>query len=436
MKTGILGGGLTGLTLAYLLGQRGVECEVLEKEKECGGLMRTLQQNGFTFDYGGSHILFSKNQEALDFLVWLLGDNKVRSHRNTKVFYRGSYVKYPFENGLSDLPKQENFECLYSFIQNLLDKQQGKVAQPKNLKEWFYYTFGKGIAEKYLVPYNQKIWKHPLDDMTTEWVERIPNPPVEDIVKSSLGIETEGYTHQSNFYYPLNGGIQAVIKSLEEKVGGKVVAGFGVKRLRREGDGWVVSDGRQERVYDQVVSTMPIQDLIAAMDVPKKVRDAVDDLEYNSLVSVMLGLDVEKINDLSWLYVPEEASLSHRVSFPSNYSPQVAPQGKSSVLAEVTCKQDSETWRMSDAEITKRVIEDLHRLKIIDKSKVCFAAAKRLKYAYVITDMGYEENLKLVKAYVAEAGVDLLGRFSEYKYLNMDACVASVLGYVRGRFTK
>ena len=130
LRTGIFGGGLTGLTLGYLLSQRGVDVEVLEKEKEFGGLMRTLRQDGFTFDWGGSHIIFSKNKEALNFLLDLLGENKLGQKRNTKVLYKGSYVKYPFENGLSDLPKQDNFECLYGFVENLIAKEKGAVPPP------------------------------------------------------------------------------------------------------------------------------------------------------------------------------------------------------------------------------------------------------------------------------------------------------------------
>ncbi len=431
LKTAVLGGGLTGLTLAYLLGEQGVDVEVLEKETECGGLMRSLRRDGFTFDYGGSHILFSKNELALDFLVGLLGENKVQRSRNTKVLYKDCYVKYPFENGLADLPKQDNFECLYSFIENLLAKEQGKIPKPTNLYQWFYYTFGSGIADKYLVPYNEKIWKHPLDDLTLAWVERVPNPPVADIVKSSLGIQTEGYTHQSNFYYPVEGGIEAVIKELEKKIKGKITLNYEVKSLHKEGAVWVVSDGKKQRIFDKVISSLPIQDLVAAMDAPKKVREAVDNLQYNSLIAVMLGLDNEKINDFSWLYLPDKAYLSHRVSFPSNYSLKVAPKGKSSVLAEVTCKQDSEIWKMNDNEIAKRVISDLHDQRIIDRDKICFCAVKRSKYAYVLNDSGYEDNLAIAKKFVRDAGVDLLGRFSEYAYLNMDACVEHALAYVK-----
>ena len=77
MTTGIIGGGLTGLSLASLLQE---DQEILEKSPEAGGLCRSIQEEGFTFDYGGSHIIFSKDEEVLRFILDLLGDNifKVR----------------------------------------------------------------------------------------------------------------------------------------------------------------------------------------------------------------------------------------------------------------------------------------------------------------------------------------------------------------------
>jgi len=217
MKIGILGGGLTGLTLAYLLKDKGYCVEVLEKEEYCGGLMRSIQEEGFTFDIGGSHVIFSKDKNILNFMLSLLNGNYVRRRRNAKILYKGRFVKYPFENGLADLPKEDNFECIYHFIKNLIKREKGELTSPTNLKEWCYYNFGKGIAEKYLIPYNEKIWKYPLEKISLEWVERISNPSIEDIIKSALGIPTEGYTHQLYFYYPKYGGIQSLIKSIESK---------------------------------------------------------------------------------------------------------------------------------------------------------------------------------------------------------------------------
>ena len=430
MKTAILGGGLTGLTLGYFLNQEGIDFEIIEKEKECGGLMRTLQEDGFTFDYGGSHIFFSKDKEVLDFMLNLLGDNKIKNRRSTKILYKGHYVKYPFENGLADLPKEDNFECLFHFVQNLIGKEKGELNKPKNLKEWFYYTFGKGIAEKYLIPYNEKIWKYPTEKTSLGWVERIPNPPVEDIIKSSLGIETEGYTHQLYFYYPKVGGIQALIKSLEEKINENIVTNFEVKKIKKEDGRWVILNGREEKVYGKIISTTPIHDLIKALNATEDVKNAVNNLKYNSLITIMIGINKPKINDFTWLYIPDKGILTHRVSFPSNYSPYVAPEEKSSVLAEITCNIGDEIWKMKDKDLIEKTLDELHRLRIINKEDACLAKVKRMKYAYVISNLDYYENIKIVKDYMRKMGIELVGRFSEFKYLNMDGCIRGAMEYL------
>lgn len=432
MRIAILGGGLTGIAAGYLLNCKGVDFEVLEKEEMCGGLMRTLQEKGFTFDYGGSHIIFSKNRDNLNFMLTLLGDNKTRNLRNTKVLYKSHYVKYPFENGLANLPREENFECLYGFVQNLIKKEKGEQRKPYNLKEWFYYTFGKGIAEKYLLPYNEKIWKYPAKNMGLDWVDRIPDPPAEDIIKSALGIETEGYTHQHCFYYPKTGGIEAVIKSMKLKIEKKVSNNFEVKRLKKVGERWkIISEGEEEKSFDKVISTIPIQKLVEIADAPTEVRTASCKLKVNSLITVMLGIEKNRINDLSWLYIPDNRILPHRVSFPSNYSPFVAPPGKSAVLAEITCQIGDRVWRMEEEKLAHRTIEDLHNLKIINKAEVCFSKVKKSEYAYVINNLNYNRTLGIVKKYFTSIGIDLLGRFSEFKYLNMDACIESAMNYVK-----
>lgn len=431
-NTAILGAGLSGLTIGYLLNKNGDSFEILEKEKECGGLMRTFQETGFVFDSSGSHIIFSKNEKVLDFILTMLGDNKVKDRRNTKVLFKKYYVKYPFENGLSDLPKEENYECLNSFVQNLLFKaKEGSLKKPCNLNEWFYYTFGKGIAEKYLIPYNEKIWKYPVKNMNVDWVERIPDPPVEDIIKSSLGIETEGYTHQLYFYYPKIGGIEAIIKSLQVGMEKFITKNYMVKKLKREGNQWLVSDGKIEKIFDKVVSTISIQNLVKAINAPEEVKNAAKRLKYNSLITVMIGLNKNRINDFSWLYIPDPTVLTHRVSFPSNYSPCVTPPKMSSVLAEITCNFNDEIWNAKDEEIVDRTVNDLSGLRVIEKKAVCFTKVCRTEFAYVISDLDYNANLKIVQDYFKEIGIKLVGRFAEFKYLNMDGCIESAMCYVK-----
>jgi len=141
----------------------------------------------------------------------------------------------------------------------------------------------------------------------------------------------------------------------------------------------------------------------------------------------MLGLDIPKSNTFSWLYIPDEDIKTHRVSFPSNYSEYVAPNGKSTVLAEITCSNDEEIWKQKEADIADEVIGDLHRLKIINKNTVCYSKVKRSKYAYVIYDLDYTKKMQVINRYFRERGIELCGRFSEFKYLNMDACIRSAM---------
>ena len=141
----------------------------------------------------------------------------------------------------------------------------------------------------------------------------------------------------------------------------------------------------------------------------------------------MIGVDQSKLNDISWLYIPQKDIKMNRISFPSNYSEFVAPSGKSSILAEITCNEGDSTWNLSDAEMANQVIEDLGKLKIINTDKVCYSKVMRSKYAYVVYDINYLFNNKIISRYFAEAGIELCGRFSEFKYLNMDACIRSAI---------
>lgn len=233
MKVGILGGGLTGLSLGYFLKEKGIDFEILEKDSECGGLCKSIQESGFTFDCYGGHVIFSRDEEILNFIFSLLSNNINKCKRNTKILYNGKYVKYPFENGLSELSKKERFECLYYFIDALIKREKGEFKEPINFKEWVYQTFGKGIAEKYLIPYNEKIWKTDPSLLSLDWVkikDRLPQPNMEDIIRSALGIETEGYLAQLFFYYPIYGGIQSLIRSIESKIENKIIKTLKLKK--------------------------------------------------------------------------------------------------------------------------------------------------------------------------------------------------------------
>jgi len=428
----ILGGGLSGLALARLLHEKGNDVVVLEAEPEYGGLCRSKNEQGFTFDIGGSHIIFSRDTEVLAFMRRMIERNEQRNDRNTKIFYKDQYVKYPFENGLSDLPEQDRFFCINEFVKTHVAIEKGELPAPKNFREWIYYTFGKGIAECYMVPYNEKIWKFHTDQMSLHWVDgRIPRPPVEDVIKSAIGISTEGYIHQSVFSYPLDGGIEALVKSIADPIKDRIRTGFSVKSVRKKGGFFEISNGSEVIVADQCISTMPVQHLVAALDnVPASVKKACAALRYNSIVCVNIGIR-GTVPDISWLYIPEIAlGMTNRISFPSNYSAHAAPKGCGSVLSEITHQPGDEVSRMDDAELIEQVVKMLESMRILTKEQIVYSSVERQPYAYVVYDLDYLKNIAIVKDYCTTAGIPLVGRFSQFEYLNMDGCLRSVMDFI------
>lgn len=407
-----MGGGLSGLATAHYLGGN---CVVLEAGEEPGGLCRSFNKGGFVYDIGG-HILFSKNQDILNEMVGWLGDNVERKYRRNQIWYKGRYVKYPFENGLAALDKEEIYECLISFLYR-------RPGRPRNLEEWFYCRFGKGMADKYLLPYNRKIWKRDLEKMSTLWVDRVPDPAQEDVVKSAIGIETEGYTHQLNFFYPRRDGINALIKSLLRYVP-DVQTGFRVKKIRFKNGRWEISNDVRSVLGERIISTIPIFDLIGALDnVPERVKDATRKLQYNSLILVMIGVKHEGLSKKTALYVPDPSILPHRVCFMKYFSQFNAPEGYSHLVAEISVPPGDRLLEMDDDFLVEMVRSDLKELCDFSEDDIVAADVKRLRYAYVVYDLDYEKNTKIIYDYLGSLGINCAGRFGSFKYLNMDMCV-------------
>ena len=438
MKTAILGGGLSGLTLARLLQEQGEEVVVLEAEPEYGGLCRSKTNQGFTFDSGGSHIIFSRDGEVLAFMRRMIEDNEQRNNRTTKIFYKQRFVKYPFENGLSDLPLEDRFFCINGFIKTLIAVGKGEIPAPVNFREWIYYTFGKGIAECYMIPYNEKIWKYPTDKMSLHWVEgRIPRPPVEDIIKSAIGIETEGYTHQAVFSYPLDGGIKALVSAIAKPIEQNIKNGFRVISITKSGEVWEISNGTECIQADRCICTMPVQHLLPCInDVPPEVKNATFALKYNSLVCVNIGIK-GSVPGISWLYVPDPAvGRTNRISFPSGYSRHAAPEGCSAILAEITHQPGDDVAGLTDDELKNEVVDMLTSMEILQKNQIVCTSVERQPFAYVVYDLEYQKNIAIVKNYCMKIGIPLVGRFAQFEYLNMDGCIRSVMDFVATRKTQ
>jgi protoporphyrinogen oxidase len=421
MPIGILGGGISGIALAAHLGD-GVE--ILEKSDRTGGLCGTIVEDGFTFDAAGPHIMFSKNKEVLQLMIEVLGDNVHQNRRENRIYFKGSLVKYPFENDLASLPKDDNFDCIHGYIVNPRAHET-----PRNLAQWSYVTFGAGISEKYFIPYNEKIWNYDATKIGTEFVERIPKPPMEDVLKSSIGISTEGYLHQLYYSYPTLGGFEAIVHAFEKRVRGAIETSWPVAAVERDGKGWrVTAASGEERLYETLVSTLPIHELLKIWkDAPDEVHEETAKLKYNSLLNVLIGSNTDPGHSYTALYVPDPNLLFHRLSFPKAFSETCVPPGGSSIMAEITANEGDGIWELSDEALIERVIGEIDQIGFMEPASIVYKRVARFKYGYPVYDLEYRRNVTAMRDAVAKTGLHLLGRFAQFDYINSDVCIERAL---------
>ncbi len=421
MKIAILGGGVSGCSLARMLAADGHSVTVLEKTERVGGLCKSRSYDGFTFDEAGGHIIFSKDERVLQWQLDRCGGEAgtQKTVRNTKIRWHDRWVPYPFENGVGHLTKEATVDCMTGYVEAYVGRRTGAPC-PENFGDWIQWRMGDGFARHFMVPYNNKIWKRDLTTMASDWVAgRVPEAPIEDILRSAVGFDTEGYKHQSVFWFPLHGGFEAMVKGAAADAGFDLVCNAEVERVCKKGDGFEVNG----EAYDLVVNTVPlpqIEDVIE--EIPDDVRADIQALEPISLINVMIGVKLdEPLPDLSWIYLPfDEQGPTNRVTYYSNYSKFNAPEGHGCFLAEVTHRGD---LRPDDREWLQGVVDGLDRAGILRKEQVVLLEACNNEFAYIDQDLEFAARVARVRRWFDESGYLTFGRFGRYEYHNSDQCI-------------
>jgi protoporphyrinogen oxidase len=412
----ILGGGISGLAFSANSKNQTI---IIEKEKKCGGHCQTKIEKDFTYDVGGPHILFSKNKKILRYMVKLLKKNITIGRRDNKIFYKGKLLKYPFENGINDLSPSEKFDCLNDFIFN-----KNKKKKPKNFKEWLYCNFGNFLTNEYLLPYNEKIWNTKANKMDFDWVEgRVPISSNQELIKTAVGIPTEGYTHQLYFYYPKRGGYEEFCKALEKKCK-NIKTNYEIKKIYKFKKKWIIENNNEQIICDKIVSTIPIKDLLNYLsNVPQKVLKASKNLKSNSLIQISLGFKTNIKIPYTAIYFPNKDYLFHRISFPHNFSKNCVPKNQILINFEITVNKGDGIYEKNDKFLINHCYKKILETNIIKNAKLHYANVERTEYAYVVRDFKHKQNLKTCLNFLDKKGIHSLGRNAQFLYINSDEAV-------------
>ncbi len=420
----VLGAGLAGLTAAYTLQRGGLgDVLVFEKEREPGGHARSVEIDGYVFDFG-PHILFS-NDAAMETLIRdLLGENMRAQERRAFIYHAAHdlYTRFPFQAHLYGLPVELVRECLVELVRAVEAGARNGV-EPSNYDEWMRATFGDGIAERLMIPYARKIWTVEPSAMDFNWIgRRVPTPDVERIVTGALTDDVMQVGATSNFWYPWEGGIASLGRALADDVTGielgrEMTAVDLGRRVIRLADG-------DDVAFDRLVFTLPLCFLPRWFDeLPAAVEDACAGLEYQGIYNINLGVDRPVLSDMHWIYFYEEVFPFHRLSFPGNFSPRNVPDGKSSISTEVAYSRHRPLERDT---MIDRTIASLRAARILDdEDEIELVQAEEILPAYVIYDLAHGQNVATIRTWLQEQRIWTAGRFGEWQYFNMDHSMSS-----------
>ena len=433
MKIAVVGAGISGLSAATFLTNDDVD--LYEATSDVGGHASSFSVNGFVFDRG-PHILFSKNQQVLNFLLRLMDTNIVKSKRNNKVVVNNIITSYPFENFLEPFSNDIKMNVLKDLFRL---NQKGDIDQSgsKNLQEWFNSNFGKTLTDLYFKPYNEKIWNVELSELSMSWADRIPLPPVEDIIGGIFGENVDGYIHQLFFYYPAKGGYGEIAKQLQKNLEDvNISLNAEISKIDLSGKEIVLTVNNQEYKYDKLVSTMPIDKLIEiCQETPQEVIDAAKNLIVNPMFVVSLGIQGEQGHDISAIYYADSELAINRVSFPKTFSESTSPNGHYSIQAEITLKPDHLNNVFDKARIIQSTIQELEKTNTIpSNANIVYSGCEYYKHAYVVYNNNFENHLEIIKKWFESRNVYLLGRFGSHSYVNIDGCVIEAKNLVENKF--
>lgn len=413
----ILGAGLAGLSAAYHL--KG-EYEIYEKELRVGGLCRTENLGGFQFDYA-VHILYSSDAYAAHLIRGLLGDNFTAQAKSAWVYSKGVLTPFPFQANTYGLPVEVVKECILGLIRARYEGNSH--GPPRDFEGWVLRTFGEGIARHFMLPFNRKLWAIPLRQMTHEWIaDRVLQPELEEVLEGALREQSKIFGPNAQFWYPREGGMEALPRAFLPHIRGLHLESEVVEISPREKR--IRLRNGEIRPYRRLIFSLPLPALLDLIeDLPPQVRRATAVLEHNTILAVNLGVEREAISDKHWIYYPEERFVFHRISLPMNFSPSMAPAGKSSITVEIATSRHKPVEREG---LVDRVIENLVEAGILkDKGEVSVTQVLELTPAYVIYTHPHRESVSLVHGFLRENDIYPCGRFGDWEYLNMDHAILS-----------
>ncbi|MCU0767547.1 MAG: FAD-dependent oxidoreductase [Gammaproteobacteria bacterium] len=417
----VLGAGIAGLALGYYARRSGIRATLYERERSPGGLSVTFAHDGFLFD-SGAHRFHDKDAEVTRDVLGLLGDDLRPVDRPSMIFEDGRLMRFPF--GLRDVLGHVGPAVLARGVLEVAAERC--LARPSGRENFAVHArrrYGRTIAERFLLGYSRKLWGVPCEELSAQASGgRLNGLDVRQFVLDTLlGSGTAARHVDGRFYYPTRG-IGMLADALARGCGpGAVRTGVEVRGIHHDGRriAGVTLAGGQRVGVEELVSTLPIEVLLARLDPPppEAVRRAASALEHRDLAVVALMLRRESMTRAATVYFPDPRVPFTRLTEPRNRSAAMSPPRHTSLVAEIPCRAGDAHWRADDRELVAAVCRPLERIGWLRVGEVVGSRVVRMRHAYPVLSLDHDRSLAAVRGYLDTLeNLSLAGRNGRFEY--------------------
>ena len=401
----IIGAGVSGLSFADWIDDD--DYLVLEALDEVGGYCKTIEREGFVWDFSG-HFFHFRNPEIEQYLVARMAGQDIRViQKKSRIDYQGHQVDFPFQKNIHQLPVDEFIECLVDVWQAAQDAAGAPA--PENFRDMLYARFGRGIAERFLVPYNEKLYATDLSRLDVDAMGRFfPWADVGDIIENFRAADNASYN--TTFTYPAGGAIQYV-HALQQGVETARIC-LEEPALTIDLDRKVVRTPKREIAFEYLISSAPFPRLMDLASVPYE----PETYTYNKVLVFNIGFDRKGPEGVHWIYFPGPEQVFYRIGFYDN----IFGTDRMSIYVEIGYPADADDGDHVVAEMLAQTLTDLRTAGYIDDHEVVAWHTVWLDPAYVhITQRSIAEVARVKRA-LGHRGVHSIGRYGSWTYCSIE----------------